>query len=111
MAINFTSQILSLYAGSVATEAAYQSPGTYSLPTAFVAATAGHRILTLIEVLRAYFAVIDNTHEAKIAQDVLGRILAAMQFGTPSWNTTTMPAKAQVAALHFLAAHKIPSDI
>lgn len=36
MAITFSSQIQSLYAGSVATEAAYQAPGTYDLPVATI---------------------------------------------------------------------------
>jgi len=39
MAINFDSQILSLFAGSVVSDAAYQSPGTYNIPANFLGGT------------------------------------------------------------------------
>jgi hypothetical protein len=111
MAINYTTQIQSLYAGSVAVEAAYQSPGTYGLPSGFGGTNAEKRILTFIEVVRAYMAVIQTNHEAKLLQDVMGRIMASMHLGTTTWNTTTMPVNAQAAALRFLAHHVIPSDV
>lgn len=38
MAINFNSQIQSLYAGNVANDAAYQAPGTYGIPVSDIAA-------------------------------------------------------------------------
>lgn len=38
MAINFNTQILSLYGASVASDAAYQSPGTYGLPASYTGA-------------------------------------------------------------------------
>lgn len=111
MAINYTSDIVALYAGDVATEAAYQSPGTYNLPTGFGGSNPEKRLLTFIEVMRAYMAVIGSNHEAKVLHDVMGRMMAEMHFGTTTWNTTTMPANVQKAAVRFVAGHKIPSDV
>lgn len=111
MAINYTTQIMSLYAGSVAVDAAYQSPGTYSLPTGFGGTDPEKRLLTIIEVLRAYMAVISNVHEAKLLHEVLGRVMAGMRFGSPTWNTTTMPTNVQADALRFVAKHVIPTDV
>src|SRR3954470_10997550 len=105
MAINYTTQIMSLYAGSVSVDAAYQSPGTYGLPTGFGGTDPEKRLLTLIEVLRAYMAVISNVHEAKLLHDVLGRAMAAMNFGATAWNTTTMAALVQKDSLRFVAKH------
>ena len=39
MPINFNSQINSLFAANVASDAAYQSPGTYGIPTADIVGT------------------------------------------------------------------------
>ena len=41
MAINYTSDIMSLYSTNVATEAAYQAPGTYGLPTTAISSGIG----------------------------------------------------------------------
>jgi len=111
MAIDYTADIVSLYAGDVATEPAYESPGTFDLPTGFGGTNPEKRLLTFIEVMRAYMADISSNHEAKILHDVMGRMMAEMHFGTSAWDTTSMPANVQKASLRFVAKHKIPSDV
>jgi hypothetical protein len=72
---------------------------------------AEQRLLTFVEIVRTYMATIDNNHEAKLLQDVLGRITASISLGAPAWDTTSMPLKAQKNALNFIAHHVFAADI
>ncbi len=111
MAIDFTSDILPFFTDKVVTDPAYQVPGTFSLPANFGNTPAEQRLLTFIELYRSYLSQVDNNHEAKLLQVVMARMMAAMKFGSTPWNTTTMPADAQKAALRYIADHVLATDL
>jgi hypothetical protein len=69
------------------------------------------RLLTFIEIMRAYVDEIGNVHEAKLIQDILGRTMAAMRFGSVSWDQTRMSDNAQYAAMRYVAHHVLASDL
>jgi hypothetical protein len=69
------------------------------------------RILTLVEVTRAYLAAVENNHEAKLFQEVLSRMMAAIRFGSPTWDSATLSGRAQRDALRFIAHHILATDI
>jgi hypothetical protein len=122
-----TVKIVSVNAG-VPTGLSIVTKGDYSVaPTNPISTTGGagsgltitgtwtgyaqQRILTMIEIVKAYFNEMDNTHEAKLFHEILGRILASMSFGSTSWDQNTMSLDAQKDALHFLAGHVLAADI
>jgi len=106
MAINWTSDIQALYAGQVASDAAYQAPGTYGIPANYINSTNEQELLTLIEVLRAYFANITSAREAKLAGELLLRMVRALQLGGGTYSAANNATRAQTAAMRFYAAHQ-----
>lgn len=123
-----TVTILAVDGGGAATSVALKTTGHYkTVPTNGISTTGGagtglkidgtwtgyaaQRILTFTEIVRTYMAQIDNNHEAKLLQEVLGRITASIRVGTPTWDTTHMPANAQKNALEFIAHHIFATDI
>jgi len=124
-----TATVVTVDGGGAATSVAVATGGHYSVqPSDPISTTttgggsglkldgtwtgfATQRLLTFIEISRSYLDVIDNTHEAKLLQEVLGRMTAAMRFGTSPWNQSTMSAQAQAEALKFIAHHVLAADL
>lgn len=77
MAINFTTDILPFYASDVGTDAAYTA-----LPANRRNSTAEQAILTSVEVLRALMAEFRSPDEARLALNVLARMLASMSMSS-----------------------------
>lgn len=69
------------------------------------------RLLTFIEIMRAYIDEITNVHEAKLVQDILGRTMATMRFGSVAWDQTTMSDNAQFKAMRYVAHHRLATDL
>jgi hypothetical protein len=101
MAITYSSQIQNLYAGSVATETAYQAPGDYGFTSAQISSTAERRILTLIEVIRSYFASVSVAEEAAVARDVLFRMMARCNTGGTFSASTIATAMQKAGVVQF----------
>lgn len=123
-----TAHILTVDGGGAATSVSVATGGHYSVqPGDPISVTGGfgtglkldgtwtgfaeQRLLTFIEISRSYLDEIDNNHEAKLLQEVLGRMTAAMRFGTPSWDQTTMSNNAQRDAIRFIAHHVLATDL
>jgi hypothetical protein len=76
MAINYDSQILSLYAGNVANDPAYES-----IRETLRDEISEHRILTTIEVLRAHMETLNNIEDARLLGMMLSRLMEKVGSG------------------------------
>ena len=81
------------------------TPGSYTVT--FNPSTTEQELLTMVELVRAYFANVASAQEAKLAQQVIGRMVAALQQGAGTTYTAANNAsRAQAAALRFFAKHQ-----
>lgn len=82
MAIDYMNDIVSnLFASEVGNDTAYEAPGDFGLPDSFGDPTDGQkRILTLVEIIRAYFDAVQTTEEAKLLFVIMGRMLARRRY-------------------------------
>ena len=107
MAIDFTTDIVTaFYAGQVSNEAAYQAPGTYGIPTTYISSANEKELLCMIEVLRAYFANVGSSQEARLAQEIILRMVQELQTGAgTTYSAANNAVRAQAAAMHYYAKH------
>ena len=68
------------------------------------------RILTFVEMMRSYLEQIESTHEAKLLQEVMGRMMATMKLGH-SWNANNVSVNAQSDSMHFISGHVRAADL
>jgi hypothetical protein len=66
----------------------------------------------MIEIMRSYIENMDNAHEAKLLREIMAKMLSTMRFGSPLvWDGTEFGLNAQAAALHYLSAHTLSTQI
>jgi hypothetical protein len=98
MAIDYMNDIVNtLFASEVDNDTAYEAGGDFGLPDSFGDPSDGQkRILTLVEIIRAYFDSIHTTEEAKLLFVIMGRMLARRRYFTDA-------ALLQYDCMHYLA--------
>src|SRR6185437_11237765 len=110
MSLAFDTDVLPLYSTNVSNDANYQAPGNFGIPANYINGTNETRLLTVLEIVRSYMAVISDHNEAKVFRECISHMLAELPTGggASSYPATTVATRAQKIALTIFAKQPRP---